>query len=85
MYMVQAMIRISDNANRILNVVKAKHEFKDKSEAIEYVVMVFGEEILEKALKPDFIRKMNKRTSGKSIGFQSVEQLRKRYGVRNSP
>ena len=29
MYMVNAMINISDQANQILNIVKAKHNFKD--------------------------------------------------------
>ena len=36
--MVQAMIQISKNTNQILNVVKAKYNLKDKSQAIEKVV-----------------------------------------------
>ncbi len=38
MYMVQAMIHISENANQVLKIVKAKFNLKDKSEAIEKVV-----------------------------------------------
>ncbi len=33
------MIRISKDANQILNIVKARYNLKDKSEAIEKVVM----------------------------------------------
>ncbi len=59
--MVQAMIRISDEANQILNIVKAKNNLRDKSEAIELVVREYGEEFLEPQLRPDFIKKMKKR------------------------
>ena len=34
MYMVQAMVNISEEANRVLNIVKAQYGLKDKSEAI---------------------------------------------------
>ncbi|HLC48287.1 MAG TPA: hypothetical protein VJI13_04405 [Candidatus Norongarragalinales archaeon] len=33
--MVQAIIDISDRANRVLNLVKAKYDLQDKSDAIE--------------------------------------------------
>ena len=60
MYMVQAMINISKKTNQILNIVKAKYNFKDKSQAIEQVVLKYGSEILEPELKPEFIEKMKK-------------------------
>ena len=40
--MVQAMIDISEDANQILNIVKAKENLKDKSQAIEKVVLEYG-------------------------------------------
>ncbi len=33
--MVKALINLSENANRVLNVVKARNRLKDKSEAVE--------------------------------------------------
>ena len=36
--MVQALVKIDENTNRVLNVVKAQHNLKDKGEAIEFVV-----------------------------------------------
>ena len=57
-YMVQAMVNISDNANQILNIVKARYNLKDKSEAIEKVVLSCGGELLEPELRPEFIKKI---------------------------
>ena len=59
--MVQAMIDISNEANQILNIVKAKHNLRDKSKAIEKVILDHGTEILEPELKPEFVEKMKKR------------------------
>ena len=61
MYMVQAMIDISNEANQILNIVKAKHNLRDKSKAIEKVILDYGTELLEPELKPEFVEKMKKR------------------------
>ena len=78
MYMVQAMIQISKSANQILNIVKAKHNLKDKSEAIEKVVLDYGEEILEPDLRPEFIEKIKKiEKEGEFKTFNNIEELRK--------
>ena len=50
--MVQAMIEINEHANRVLNIVKAKYGFNNKSKAIEFVVQNFEETELEDVLKP---------------------------------
>jgi len=76
--MVQAMINISDNTNQVLNIVKARFNLKDKSEAIEKVVLDYGEDILEPELRPEFIRKINSiEKKGKFKTFKSIEELRK--------
>ena len=36
--MVKALIELDENLNRVLNMVKVKYGFKDKSEAIKFVV-----------------------------------------------
>lgn len=56
--MVQAMINISPEANHILNIVKARNNLKDKSEAIMRVVLEYGAETLEPELRPEFIEEM---------------------------
>ncbi|MBI2146610.1 DUF2683 family protein [Candidatus Woesearchaeota archaeon] len=76
--MVQAMINISDNTNQVLNIVKARFNLKDKSEAIEKVVLEYGEDILEPELRPEFIQKMKRiEKEGKFKTFNSILELRR--------
>ncbi len=74
--MVQAMVNISDNTNQILNIVKARFNLKDKSEAIEKVVLDYGEDILEPELRPEFIEKIKRIEKEKSIKFKNINELR---------
>jgi len=74
--MVQAMINISENSNQVLNIVKARFNLKDKSEAIEKVVIDYGEEILEPELRPEFIEKIKKIEQEKGIEFRNMKELR---------
>lgn len=76
--MVQAMIDISEEANQILNIVKAKHNLKDKSKAIELVVLDYGTEMLEPQLKPEFIEKMKKRQLEKPV---KITDFKKHFGL----
>ena len=78
MYMVQAMINISDEANQILNIVKAKHNLRDKSKAMEKVIMEYGMEMLEPELKPEFIDKMRKRQLEPAV---KITDFKKHFGL----
>jgi hypothetical protein len=76
--MVQAMIDISKNTNQVLNIVKAKFNLKDKSEAIEKVVLDYGEGILEPELRPEFIQKIKRiEKEGKFKTFKNIKELRR--------
>jgi len=76
--MVQALVEINDNTNRVLNIVKATYDLKDKGEAIELVVNRYIEEKNEPELKPEFIKKIKQIEKQKSI---HVEDFAKRYGL----
>ena len=65
--MVQAVINISERTNRVLNIVKAKYGFKDKSQAINLVVEKFEENFLEPELRPEYIEKLGKIMKGKHL------------------
>jgi hypothetical protein len=65
--MVQAIININDSANRVLNIVKAKHGLRTKSEAINIVVNEYGKTLLEPELRPEFIEKMKTRQKEKTV------------------
>lgn len=75
--MVQAIIKISDRTNRILNIVKAKYGLKDKSAAIELMASQYEEEILEPELRPEFIEHITKTETGKHIFVGGVENFDK--------
>ena len=75
--MVQAIINISEDANMILNVIKAKYGLKDKSEAINLVVTEYEENFLEPELRPEYLEKLEKIRKGKYLKFSSVNELRK--------
>ena len=75
--MVQAMINIDEQANRVLNIVKAQHGLKDKSAAINHIVKMYKDTLLEPPLRPEYVKKLEKIRKGKHIKFSSVEELRR--------
>ena len=77
--MVQALINISDHANHILNIVKAKYNLKNKSEAIDLMAEQYEDELLEPELRPEYIEKALRIQKQKSIKVGTIEELRKRY------
>jgi hypothetical protein len=79
--MVQAIINIEDRTNKILSVIKAKYGLKDESEAINFIVAEYEEEMLEPKLKPEYIEKLKKIEKQKTIEVGTIENFRKRYGL----
>ncbi|MBT4446734.1 DUF2683 family protein [archaeon] len=78
--MVQALITLDNNTNRVLNIVKAQFGFKDKAQAIQHIVSEYIDYKNEPELQPDFIKKMQKIKKQKSIKVDSFE---KRYASNN--
>ncbi len=78
--MVQALVELDENTNRVLNVVKAKHNLKDKAAAIQYVVTEYIEHEDEPELRPEFIKKMAEIQKQKSI---RVNNFAERYGIKS--
>ena len=79
--MVQALVELDDNTNRVLNIVKAKYNLKDKGEAIKMVVSEYIEYEGEPELKPEFIEKMKRISKEKSI---RVNDFAARYGLKKA-
>jgi hypothetical protein len=73
--MVQATIKISEDSNQILNIVKAKYKLKDKSAAIDFIVTQFGAKMLEPELRPEFIAEMQQIMKEKPIFVGSIENF----------
>ncbi len=77
--MVQALVQIDDDTNRVLNIVKAKYGLKDKGDAIKYVVTQYVDFENEPELKPEFVKKMQEIAKQKSI---KVDNFAQRYGLK---
>lgn len=75
--MVKAIIDIEDGTNRILNIVKAKFNLKDKSEAIDIMAKQYEQTILEPQLRPEYREKLKRIKKEKGIRFKSVDELKK--------
>ena len=71
--MVKAIVEISEEANRVLNIVKAKENFNDKSDALNLVVTLYGKEMLEPELKPEFIKELIEAQKEKTIRVKDFE------------
>jgi uncharacterized protein DUF2683 len=79
--MVQAIINIEDQTNRVLNIVKAKFGLKDKSEAINMMAEQYERSILEPKLRPEYIKKAKKIMNQKKIHVGTVNNLKKKLNV----
>ena len=76
--MVKAIININERANRVLNIVKAKHGLRTKSDAINKVVNEYSRSLLEPELRPEFIEKITKRQKEKTV---KVADFESHYGL----
>ena len=75
--MVQAIVNIGEYEDRILTIVKGKFGFKNKSEAINFVIDKYEEDLLEPELKPEFIKKIkNLEKKGKFKTYKSLATLK---------
>lgn len=74
--MVKAIVNIEEKANRILNIVKAKENLKDKSDAINLIIDIYSKEMLESELRPEFIKELLEAQKEKTV---KVKDFASRY------
>jgi hypothetical protein len=74
--LVKAIVTLDDRTNRILNVIKAKHGLKDKSQAINLMAQEFEACIMEPELRPEFVESLKASERERSI---KVKDFEKRY------
>ena len=82
---ISARIELNSYSNKVLAVLKAKHGLKDKSEAINKFVEIFGEEIVEKDSSEAYLKEMIKGVNEhiKKHGYKSMssEELDRLFGM----
>ena len=74
--MVKAIVTIDERTNRILNILKAKHGLKDKSQAINLMAQQFEACVMEPELRPEFIESLKHSETEKTI---KVKDFTRRY------
>jgi len=66
------MIDISEDANAVLNIVKAKYRLQDKSEAIEKVAEEYEQYLLE--IRPKFLENLRRITQEPYKEYSSSQE-----------
>ena len=78
--MVTMTIEIDEKQERIVSLVKGMHGFRNKTDAIRHIIQSYEEEVLEPALRPEFIEKMQRRRRQPTI---RIDNFRKHFGLDN--
>lgn len=73
--MIDARVKLKPYTNRVLSVVKAKYELKDKSDALNRFVELYGPEEVEPEVKDSYVKKI----------LAVVDEHHKKYGYRHTP
>ncbi len=68
-----AIVKLDEEANHVINIVKAKYGLSDKSQAINQMAKEYGSEILEPELRLEYIEKLKRLEKEKSIPIKDVE------------
>ena len=80
--MVQAIINISGKANRVLNIIKARYNLKDKSQAINVMAEEYEELVFEPQIKNSYIKKLNKVSKERKIKVGSMKEFDKMFNIK---
>jgi len=79
---VQAIINISGKANRVLNIIKARYNLKDKSQAINVMAEEYEELVFEPQIKNSYIKKLNKVSKERKIKVGSMKEFDKMFNIK---
>ena len=75
-------MEIDEEANRVINILKAQYGLRDKSQAINKLAKEYKEIVLESEFRPEYIRKLLDVQKEPIIRVGSAAELRKRYGLK---
>lgn len=80
--MVKAIVQIDEEANKVINVLKAQYGLKDKSQAINEMAKQYKILVLESDVRPEYLKRLEKIRKEQIIRIGSVRDFRKRYGLK---
>jgi hypothetical protein len=77
-----AIVKLNDEANHVINIVKAKYGLRDKSAAINKMAEEYEQEVLEPGLRPEYVEKLKQFGKEKTVKVKDIDEyfdmLRKR-------
>ncbi|MBS3057010.1 MAG: DUF2683 family protein [Candidatus Diapherotrites archaeon] len=77
-----AIVKLDEESNKVINIIKVKYGLKDKSEAINKMAEEYEYEVLEPELRPEYVEKLGKIEKERLVGVKDIdeyfEKLRKR-------
>ncbi len=80
--MVKAIVEIDEEANKVINVLKAQYGLKDKSQAINEMARQYKALVLESGIRPEYLKKLEKIQKEPILRIGSIVDFRKRYGLK---
>jgi len=80
--MVKAIVEIDEEANKVINVLKAQYGLKDKSQAINEMAKQYKVLVLESEVRPEYLKRLEKIRKEPIIRLGSVRDFRNKYGLK---
>ncbi len=74
--MVQNVIELSEKDDKVINIVKALHGLKTKSEAIALITQNYADNFLELEIRPEYLKKLERIEKEEGIPFKNIGELR---------
>lgn len=73
--MPKAVVELSEHANRVVNVVKARDGLRGKSQALEAIVTAYEESILDPSLRTEFVSDLQRIRGGRFRKVRSTDEI----------
>ena len=80
--MVSARVELDEYTNKVLGIIKIKFGLRDKSEALNKFIELYGDEVMEKDASDDYIKKIISTTKkhlekhgNKKMTLQELDKL----------
>ena len=82
---ISARVELGDYANRVLGIIKIKYGLKDKSEALNKFIEIYGDNILEREATEEYTKKIitisNNHFKKYGLKKMSLQKLNKLCGA----
>lgn len=79
---ISARVNLDPYVNRVLGMIKIKYNLKDKSEAINKFVEIYGDELLERESTEEYLKKLMilsenhfKKYGNKKMSIEELDSL----------